>query len=155
MTLFESNPSPDRQYWCAGLLLDFLAQASDTSGEFTLIDSVVKQGLEPPPHTHTYEDEEVLVVEGRLYYRYGSQEGTLNPGEYVKMPKQQEHYFRPIGEQVRLMVRLSPGGLEESFKAFGVPVSQSPTMPPPEAVPGFPVIAQIFAEVGVVFTPGK
>lgn len=152
MTDSEANPTPDRRYWCAGLLLDFLAEAGDTSGEFTLIESVVNQGLEPPPHTHTHEDEEVLVLEGQLYYRFGEQQGTLQRGEYIKMPRQQEHYFRPLGEQVRLMVRLSPGGLEESFKSFGIKVSESPTMPPPEAVPGFGEIARIFADVGVFFS---
>jgi quercetin dioxygenase-like cupin family protein len=142
-------------YWCAGLFLNFVAESQDTGGEYTLIDSVVRQGTEPPPHTHTFEDEELLVLAGELEYRYGTQAGLLRPGERVTMPKGLEHYFRSATSEVRLLVRLSPGGLETSFKAFGVAVKDSLLPPPREQVPGFVEIAQIFAEKGVIFSPRK
>lgn len=142
-------------YWCAGLFLNFLAETPDTDGEYTLIDSVVRQGTEPPPHTHTYEDEELLPLEGVLEYRYGTHAGVLKVGERVMMPKGLEHYFRPATPEVRLLVRLSPGGLENSFKSFGVAVVESLLPPPPEKVPEFAEIAQIFAKNGVFFSPHK
>lgn len=142
-------------YWCAGLFLNFLAESQDTSGEYTLIDSVVRQGTEPPPHTHTFEDEELLVLAGELEYRYGTRAGLLTPGERVTMPKGLEHYFRPVTPEVRLLVRLSPSGLETSFKAFGVAVTESLLPPPREQVPGFTEIARIFAEAGVIFSLRK
>lgn len=146
----------ERCYWCAGLFLQFVAETRDTGGSYTLIDSVVQQGTEPPPHVHTYEDEELLLLEGQLRYRFGSAEGgwtegMLNPGEFVRMPRQQEHYFESLTPQVRLMVRLSPGGLEQAFKDFGVAATDSLLPPPREAVPGFETISRIFAERGVHF----
>ncbi|MEZ4632960.1 MAG: cupin domain-containing protein [Deinococcales bacterium] len=143
----------DRCYWCAGLYLNFLAEKADTAGEYTLIDSVVRRGTEPPPHTHSYEDEELLVLEGLLEYRYGPEKGILKPGDRVLMPKGQEHYFRCQSPEVRLLVKLSPAGLEESFKAFGVAVRDSLLPPPHEQVPSFSEIAKLFAEVGVLFSP--
>jgi quercetin dioxygenase-like cupin family protein len=142
-------------YWCAGLFLNFLAETPDTNGEYTLIDSVVRQGTEPPPHTHTYEDEELLLLEGVLEYRFGTHAGMLKAGESVMMPKGLEHYFRPVTPEVRLLVRLSPGGLENSFKSFGIAVTESLLPPPREKVPGFAEIAQIFARVGVHFASHK
>ena len=139
-------------YWCAGLFLNFLAETHNTGGDYTLIDSVIRQGTEPPPHTHTYEDEELLVLEGELEYRYGTEHGLLKIGEGINMPKGLEHYFRSVTPEVRLLVRLSPSGLENSFKSFGVPVKESLLPPPREQVPSFAEIAQIFAKVGVHFT---
>ncbi|MBF6595662.1 MAG: cupin domain-containing protein [Thermaceae bacterium] len=148
------SPLPDnleRCYWCAGLLLNFVAETADTAGRYTLIDSVVRRGTEPPPHLHTYEDEELLLLEGQLHYRLGQSEGLLNPGEYLWMPRRQAHHFECLTPQVRLLVRLSPGGLEEGFKAFGVAVKDSLLPPPREGVPAFESIVQIFAEHGVYF----
>jgi quercetin dioxygenase-like cupin family protein len=142
-----------RSYWCAGLLLDFLAETADTGGAFTLIDSQVRQGTEPPPHTHTHEDESLLLLQGELQVWVGDEFHILHPGDYILMPRGVEHYFRAVTPQVRLMVQLSPGGLEQGFKVFGVPVSESLAPPPREQVPDFPEIARIFAELGVRFTP--
>lgn len=142
----------DRSYWCAGLLLNFLAETPDTDGAYTLIDSVVRRGTEPPPHTHTLEDEELLVLQGVLEYRFGSQKGILYPGKSICMPKGLEHYFRCLTPEVRVLVRLSPGGLERSFKSFGIAVTDSLLSPPPEQVPGFAEIAKIFAAAGVFFS---
>ena len=142
-----------RCYWCAGLLLDFLAETRDTGGEFTLIDSLVRQGTEPPPHTHTHEDEALLVLQGELQAWVGKEMYTLHPGDHLLMPRGVEHYFRSITPQVRLMVQLSPGGLEQGFKAFGVPLTESLAPPPREQIPPFAEIARIFAELGVHFTP--
>ncbi|GIW34611.1 cupin domain-containing protein [Meiothermus sp.] len=146
----------ERCYWCAGLFLQFVAESSDTDGSYTLVDGVIRQGTEPPPHVHTHEDEELFLLEGRLRYCYGSgegdrTEGVLDPGGYVWMPRGQEHYFECLTPQVRLLVRLSPGGLEQAFKAFGVAATESLLPPPREAVPGFETIAGIFAERGVYF----
>jgi quercetin dioxygenase-like cupin family protein len=143
----------ERCYWCAGLYLNFLAEEADTAGSFTLIDSVVRRGTEPPPHRHTHEDEELLVLEGRLEYRYGTKTGRLEPGETISMPKGLEHYFRCLTPEVRLLVKLSPAGLEEIFKSFGVPVNESLLPPGRDKVPGFAEIARIFAEAGVHFAP--
>jgi quercetin dioxygenase-like cupin family protein len=146
----------ERCYWCAGLFLQFVAETRDTGGSYTLIDSVIHQGTEPPPHVHTHEDEELYVLEGQLHYRFGPSdqqmtEGILNPGQFVLMPRGQVHYFSCLTPQVRLMVRLSPGGLEQAFKDFGVAATDSLLPPPREAVPGFEIISRIFAERGVHF----
>jgi quercetin dioxygenase-like cupin family protein len=140
-------------YWCAGLFLNFLAETQDTDGQYTLIEGVIRQGTEPPPHTHTFEDEELLVLEGVLEFRYGTVQGLLKAGEVVNMPKGLEHHFRCVTPEVRLLVKFSPGGLESGFKSFGVPVTESLLPPPREQVPGFSEIAQIFARLGVHFSP--
>ncbi|MCA9839580.1 MAG: cupin domain-containing protein [Trueperaceae bacterium] len=148
-----STETLKHSYWCAGLYLNFLAEKGDTTGIYTLIDSVVSQGTEPPPHTHTLEDEEIMVLEGVLEYRVNTQKGILHAGEQVLMPKGKEHYFRCQTPEVRLLVKLTPGGLEESFKSFGVAVKDSLLPPPHEQVPSFAEIAKIFADVGVFFSP--
>jgi hypothetical protein len=96
-----------------------------------------------------------LVLEGVLEYRYGTHTGGLKAGQSVMMPKGLEHYFRPVTPEVRLLVRLSPGGLENSFKSFGVAVTESLLPPPRERIPGFAEIAQIFAQKGVFFSSHK
>ncbi len=92
--------------------MQFVAETRDTGGSYTLIDSVILRGTEPPPHVHTYEDEELFLLEGQLQYRFRDTEGVLNPGEFVLLPRGQIHYFECLTRQVRLMVRFSPGGLE-------------------------------------------
>ncbi|RIH84878.1 cupin domain-containing protein [Calidithermus roseus] len=149
----QTPPPLERRYWCAGLYLNFLAEAPDTGGDFTLIEGVVRGGTEPPHHAHTYEDEALLVLEGELEVWYGGRHVRLGAGDCL-MPRRQEHYFRCLTPQVRLLVKLSPGGLERGFKAFGVPFSESLLPPPPERVPDFPEIARIFGELGVYFDVG-
>ena len=61
---FKRGTSLERSKWYMGMLLTNLAEASDTSGAFSLFEATLVPGTEPPPHVHSREDELFYVLEG-------------------------------------------------------------------------------------------
>jgi hypothetical protein len=54
---YKRSPALGNSTWYKGLLISQLAGSSDTNGAFDLVESKMKKGTEPPPHTHDREDE--------------------------------------------------------------------------------------------------
>lgn len=140
-------------YWSLGLLQTFLAEGKDTDGRFSLGEGLASKGAEPPPHTHTREDEAYYLLEGEITFRVGGQTIEAKPGDYVWLPRGIEHSFELKTSQARALVVLTPAGLEEAFKQLGEP-APSPTLPPPsEKPPNVEEIVAVFNSYGVEFAP--
>lgn len=63
---FKRGTSLERSKWYMGMLLTNLAEASDTSGAFSLFEATLVPGTEPPPHVHSRDDELFYVLEGEF-----------------------------------------------------------------------------------------
>ena len=59
----------------------WLAEGKDTDGQFSLVEAVIPKGTEPPPHTHTREDEAFYLLEGGITFRLGGQTMEAGPGD--------------------------------------------------------------------------
>jgi quercetin dioxygenase-like cupin family protein len=140
--------------WAMGVyLVTWLAESKDTDGRYALAEVVIpKAGGEPPPHTHTREDEAYYVLEGDFTFRVGGQIVEAGPGDYVSLPRGVEHGFELKTPQGRALVFIAPAGLEEMFKQMSEP-AQSPNLPPPpEEPPDFERMAALFDEYGVALS---
>ena len=143
----------EASYWSLGLLQTFLAEGKDTDERFSLGEGLAPKGAEPPPHTHTREDEAYYILEGELTFRVGGQPVEVGPGDYVWLPRGVEHSFEIKTEQARALVLFTPAGMEEAFKQLGEPAKSATLPPPPEGPPDVEGIVDVFKAYGVEFAP--
>lgn len=134
-----------------GALFTWLARAEDTGGAFSLIDVHARQGTEPPPHTHTYEDEAFFVIDGELTVRVSGETMRLSAGDFAFLPRGHQHHFTIGSEQAHWLVLITPAGLETTFDAFSEP-AEDLTLPTPQGPPPAELMAELdekFAAAGV------
>ena len=122
--------SLEQSVWYSGWLTTFLASGQDTQGQFALLEQSTRKGNVPPPHIHHKEDETFYVLEGEMTFSVGDQTIKATPGTMVFLPRNVMHCFTIDSDEVRLLVQLTPAGLEGFFKELSVP-APSMTLPPP------------------------
>jgi len=59
-----TNRNKGNSYWYIGHLMSLLVNSKQTGGRYSLLRATERRGLEPPPHTHTKEDETFLILDG-------------------------------------------------------------------------------------------
>ena len=92
------------------------AEGQDTGGAWALIEQEVTGG-NPPLHLHEREDEAFYVLQGRLRVTVGDEDIEGSAGSFVLAPRGVPHtYARLPGEALRLLVLVSPSGLERMFE---------------------------------------
>jgi quercetin dioxygenase-like cupin family protein len=117
-------------FWVLGDYYTFKATGKDTDGRYTVIDQIIQPQNGPPPHIHQREDEAFYVLDGKFSFLSGKKESQFEAGSFIYIPKGTLHTFKNIGEeQGRLLVFITPAGLEEFFYAIGTPASQSSSPP--------------------------
>ena len=78
-----------------------------TMGMFEL--SVPPGSNVPPPHSHSFNEECVYVLEGTLRYSVGATTRDLSPGDSMNTPKGTVHAFsNPFSTLARALITLSP-----------------------------------------------
>ena len=125
----HGRQSLDHSVWYNGSLMTFLATGEDTHGQFALIEAVATKGNVPPPHIHHREDEIFYVLEGEIVVSVGDRTIKGTPGTMVFLPRDVRHSFTIESEQSRMLILLTPAGLETWFKEFSVP-APAMTLPP-------------------------
>ncbi len=124
------NKGEGQSYWVLGDLYTFKVTGAENNGAFTMFDQAVAPGSGPPPHIHHREDEAFYVLEGMFSFLYENQLATFETGSFIYIPKGTLHTFKNIGEQQgRLLVTITPAGLEEFFYTIGTPATNL-NMPP-------------------------
>jgi quercetin dioxygenase-like cupin family protein len=131
----RGRQSLDRSVWYNGWLMTFLATGDETHGHFALIEAVARRGNVPPPHTHHWEDEIFYVLEGEIVVSAADRTIKGTPGTMIFLPREVRHSFTIESEQVRMLILLTPAGLEGWFKEFSVPAPEM-TLPPVDE-PGY------------------
>ena len=125
----NGRQSLDRSVWYNGSLMTFLATGEDSHGQFALIEAVARKGNVPPPHIHHREDEIFYVLEGEVVVSVGDRTIKGTAGTMFFLPRNVPHSFTIESEQSRMLILLTPAGLEGWFKEFSVPASVM-TLPP-------------------------
>ena len=119
----------DRSVWYNGWLMTFLATGEDTHGQFALIEAVSRRGNVPPPHVHHWEDEIFYVLEGEIVVSLGDRTIKGTPGTMIFLPRDVRHSFTIESEHGRMLILVTPAGLEGWFKEFSMP-APAMTLPP-------------------------
>lgn len=136
--------------WSVGSLIVLRTDAATTGGASTLAELRAAPGYETPLHVHGAEDEQFHLLEGRVECRYGADGGeraTAGPHDTVYLPRGVPHGFRVVGDDpLRMVVVLTPGGLEEFFEQVGEPAPAHE--PPPPAEPDQEAMTELAAVAG-------
>ena len=125
----RGQQSLDHSVWYNGALMTFLATSEDTHGQFALIEAVGRRGSDAPPHIHHREDEIFYILEGEVVVSVGDRTIKGTPGTMIFLPRDVRHSFTIESEHARMLILVTPAGLEGWFKEFSVP-AQAMTLPP-------------------------
>jgi uncharacterized RmlC-like cupin family protein len=72
------------------------------------------------------------VVEGQIIFNVDEQRIEAKPGTFVNIPPNVLHSFKnETNENAKLIIVLSPAGLEQFFVDTGLEVSNNSVKPPP------------------------
>jgi uncharacterized RmlC-like cupin family protein len=72
------------------------------------------------------------VVEGQIIFNVDEQRIEAKPGTFVNIPPNVLHSFKnETNENAKLIIVLSPAGLEQFFVETGLEVSNNSVKPPP------------------------
>jgi quercetin dioxygenase-like cupin family protein len=120
-------------YWGPGDQLRFLITGAETNGAFFMGEATVPPGGGPPPHVHQREDESFYVMQGTLTIQVGERTIQAAAGDLVFLPRGIAHSFKNTGTvMAKLLVTITPAGLENYFASvFDPAADDSTTTPPP------------------------
>lgn len=131
--------------WHLGALFHWLATAEQTRGAYALAEVEVRAGLEPPPHQHEREEESFYVIEGELDFVLDGNATRASAGDFVVLPRGHVHAFQVRTERAKLLMLVTPAGLEQAFIATSEPAPIDELPPPPAGPPPREVIENLIA----------
>jgi quercetin dioxygenase-like cupin family protein len=127
------RPAEGRTIAVVGDVYRFLATGDDTSGKYALFEAIVPPGGGPPPHVHSREEEGFYVLEGEITFTIHGERVVAGAGTFANMPVGTPHSFKNEGRQpARMLISVTPAGLEKMFFEVGVPLEAGATtaLPP-------------------------
>jgi quercetin dioxygenase-like cupin family protein len=129
--VIHSPAGEGKSIWCVGDTYTFKMVGEDTSGAFAFWEAAVPPQGGPPPHIHKGEDEAYYVLEGELEVLDGDRTFTVSAGSFVYLPRGTLHAFKNVGKSPsRMLLLITPAGLENFFFEVGQPAQAGETAPP-------------------------
>ncbi len=126
------EPNKGKHISIVGDINTILAFKEDTGGTYSFIEAKVFPGGGPIPHIQTREHEGFYVVEGQIIFNVDGQRIEAKPGTFVNIPPNVLHSFKnETNENAKMIIVLSPAGLEQFFVEVGLEVSNNSVKPPP------------------------
>jgi quercetin dioxygenase-like cupin family protein len=148
---YARAPRPGDSWWYAGCLVTSLAEATETAGQLSAVEAVIRKGMEPPPHTHTHEDEVFYIIAGNWTFQLGGETIEAPPGTFVWAPRAVEHSWVVDADGARALILTLPGGhLEAMFRPFSQPATDLALPPSPTDLP-FDAMLALDRQLGVEY----
>ncbi|OMQ15164.1 hypothetical protein A7K94_0211435 [Modestobacter sp. VKM Ac-2676] len=91
--------------------------SNESTGGSLAVYRTVLDGQGPPPHRHTHEDETILALAGTVAADCGDDTFTGGPGSTLFLPRGLTHTFRSVGGPATFLFIVTPGHLDEFFRA--------------------------------------
>jgi mannose-6-phosphate isomerase-like protein (cupin superfamily) len=124
-----TRPEHDVVWW-QGNLFTIKGRGEGTGGALGLAEARMRPGMATPLHVHHREDEAFYILEGKIRFRRGDEEFTGEPGDFVFGPREVPHSFKVLDGGARVLVLMTPAGLEHMFVEGGLPVRDADEPPP-------------------------
>jgi quercetin dioxygenase-like cupin family protein len=126
------EPNKGKHIAVAGDINTILAFKEDTGGTYSFIEAKVFPGGGPIPHIQRREHEGFYIIEGQIIFNVDGQRIEAKPGTFVNIPPNVLHSFKnETNENAKMIIVLSPAGLEQFFVEAGLEVSNNSVKPPP------------------------
>lgn len=124
-----ARPMPGFSRWYFGHLLTTLAKGAQTGGRFAVTEIASRRGQEPPPHIHHREDEGYYVLDGEVTFHCDDRSFAARRGDFVFLPRELPHSFNIQTDVARMVMLLTPAGLEDYFLEYSQP-AEALVLPP-------------------------
>jgi quercetin dioxygenase-like cupin family protein len=111
----SNGKGPRPSQW--GDAIRLLATGADTKGCCALVEITTRRGAEPPLHLHHREDQVVYVLEGDVTFWLEDERLPRSAGTSVVLPAGREHGFAVESDEAKLLVIVTPAGLEDFYAA--------------------------------------
>ncbi len=136
-----------RQGRSIGVLADLVtyrAVGDETRGTQTVVEITVQPKGGPPPHVIHRHDGAFYVLEGRCSIVCGDRTVEASAGSFVFAPRGVVRRSQHTGDRAgRLLVTMTPSGLEQCFDELGVPATDPATPPPPSPLPDMTTVLAV------------
>ena len=126
-----------------GTRIHFRLTGAETNGSVSVMDVNMLPGSEPPPHTHTAEDETIMVHSGEIQYFIGADIVVAKKGDVVFLPRNVRHHFKVLSAAASVTLIVTPSGFENFFASISFPF-EGDGMP---AVTNEPLTAEKIARI--------
>src|SRR5437773_1282701 len=105
-----------------------MATGEDTVGKYALWETIVPPGGGPPPPVHSREEEGFYILEGEITFTINGERVVATAGTFANMPVGTPHSFKnESNETAKMLISVTPAGLEKMFFEFGVPLAEGAT----------------------------
>lgn len=132
----------EEHIWFLNSLMTVCRSSASGRDGVSVIEFRAPYGDAPPTHVHHDDDEIFHLIEGRMRFRVGDKEFTLEAGQSAVAPKGIPHAFRVESPEGARGLNIMAGPNFENFvRAMGRP-AETADLPAPEA-PSRELIARI------------
>jgi quercetin dioxygenase-like cupin family protein len=144
------EPNKGKHIAVVGDINTILASKEDTGGTYSFLEVRVFLGGGPAPHIQTREHEGFYIIEGKVTFNVDNQRIEAKPGTFVNIPPNVLHSFKnETDETAKLIIVLSPAGLEHFFVEVGLEVSDNNVKPPPFKIEQKQNLAELASKYGM------
>jgi len=144
------EPDKGRHMAIANDINTILATKDDTEGTYSILEIKVFPNGGPLPHIQTREHEGFYIIEGQIVFNINGKRIVANPGTFVNVPPGILHSFKNEQDKVaKIIVVLSPPGLEQLFVEAGIEISDNNIKPPSFDEKQKQKLVNIFPKYGV------
>lgn len=151
LTPFLTSRNVKNSYWYIGHLMSLLVSSKETDGRYALLRATERRGLEPPPHTHTKEDETFLILDGEVIYTVGNETFNAKAGDVMFLPRNIQHSFKIQTETLETLMLLTPAGFENYFIEMSEPAKEVQLPPMPQGPPDIARLIATASKYGIKF----
>jgi quercetin dioxygenase-like cupin family protein len=156
---FVRRSTLSNSYWCLNQLVSWLATGRDTGGALSLMELSGRQGVEPPPHVHTREDEVYFVLDGEATFHRGGEVMHAGPGDAIYLPRGIRHWHTVRTQRWRTLVATAPAGIENYYLDFSRPARRleppSPAEDPIDFAATLPRLVEVGERYGIWYPPAR
>ena len=119
------QPGEGRRFAIPGGIITIKATGENTGGTYAMIEMLIPPQSGPPTHIHSREIESFYILEGSLSFWLSDRKFTGSAGFLVIAPPGHTHAFKNEGDEpARVLLLITPAGLEEFFQEVGVPIKE-------------------------------
>lgn len=106
-------------YWLLDILWCILVDGEQTGGRYSVMEQLMPEGADPPPHIHAFNDEWFYVMDGVMDMIVGNENIIASNGVSVWIPRNTVHAFKVTSPTCRVLNGFTPAGMEQVVKSLG------------------------------------